>query len=98
EQALEYLADLERRGHRRRLQSVGVHAMKGSMVSRNTSAVNGLEMRNNAPACSACERIDSDPSDVTNANGVWLPSPRRLRSSSMPVISGMLQSERTKSG
>ena len=57
--------------------------------------MNGLAIRNSAPAADAVERMSSEPSEVTNPKGTAEPEARSARRHSMPVISGMFQSEMT---
>src|SRR5262249_26517509 len=83
----------------RRLLHHRVHAgTTGDSTSANVSGVKGLAVRPNAPALSAWARMSSDPSEVTKQNGMALPDARSALRNSMPVISGMFQSDRIRSG
>ena len=55
-------------------------------------------MKNSAPASEASWRISSEVSEVTNPKGTCTPFARNVRSTSTPVISGMFQSDSTRSG
>ena len=62
------------------------------------SALNGLAMRNSAPALAARSRISAEPSEVTNPKGTLEPDERSACRHSIPVMFGMFQSDRTRSG
>src|SRR3712207_7184123 len=62
------------------------------------SSLNGLAMRNSAPAALARSRISAEPSEVTKPNGTPEPDERSACRHSMPVMFGMFQSDSTRSG
>src|SRR5690606_34394293 len=85
------------------LRQVDGHGERASQrtprsASSKASGVNGLAIRNAAPAEAARFRISSEPSEVTNPNATVDPDARSAERQSMSFISGMFQSERTRSG
>src|SRR3954447_8542069 len=79
-------------------QGDGGHAIPPSRASLNVSSLNGLAMRNRAPALAALSRISGEPSEVTKPNGTSEPEERSACRHSIPVMLGMFQSESTRSG
>ena len=78
---------------------VGAHAMNGSIVSRNTSAVKGLAMRNSAPALlRLCAHRWRTLGRHERERRLVALAPQGLAAGRCRVISGMFQSDSTKSG
>src|SRR5581483_7379336 len=79
-------------------QQALAQASTGSKASWKSSGVNGLQMKNIAPAPMAFSRVEFEVSELMKPKGIVMPASRSLPSNSRPVISGMFQSESTRSG
>ena len=74
------------------------HRRRDPSISVNPSAVNGLLMKNRAPAAVAASCMSVVHSDVTKPNGTAWPAERSAWRTSTPVMPGMFQSEMIRSG